>query len=245
VKGQEKRLTSSIRSKPEICLCAFERIYAAYGPQHWWPAETDEEVIIGAVLTQNTSWKNVEKALGKLRAAGTLTLTGIATMETVALSELIRSAGYYNLKARRLQALARYFVDRCDGQLERLSSIETSTLREDLIQIYGIGPETADSVLLYALRRPIFVVDAYTLRIGARHGWFPQGTKYEDARSFFERSVPPDVEVYNEFHALLVKIGGIHCKPRPICQGCPLNNKGCGRIRLAQQPVAPRRNKSK
>jgi len=231
----------TLRARPGACRVAFDRMLAAFGPQRWWPAETAEEVIIGAVLTQNTAWKNVEKALRNLRAAGALALREIAGMDTGALAELLRPAGYYNLKARRLQALARYFVGKCAGRLDRLSEVNTLTLREELMSIYGVGHETADSVLLYALSRAIFVIDAYTLRIGARHGWFPQGTKYEEARRFFERSVKPDVSVYNEFHALVVRVGAVYCRPRPICHGCPLNDRGCGGIRLVEPTVALQR----
>jgi len=158
------------------------------------------------------------------------------------LAELIRPAGYFNVKARRLQSVCRFFVERCGGNLDTLRSIETGALREELLAVHGVGRETADSILLYALDRPVFVIDAYTLRIGARRGWFPEGTTYEAARSFFERSLGASsaqgggasspqalVALYNEYHALLVRAGNRHCKPRPRCEACPLRPAGpCG-----------------
>ncbi len=206
-------------------------MFEAFGPLHWWPAESREEIIVGAVLTQNTSWRNVEKAIANLRDADALDFRAIDQKPHDELAEMIRPSGYFNLKARRLQAVCRYFLDRCDGDLDRLATIETATLRDELLDVYGVGPETADSILLYALERKVFVIDAYTLRIGQRHGWFPDDTKYEEAQSFFERSLDGDVALYNEYHALLVRVGATTCKPTPRCEGCPLNARDCGAIR--------------
>jgi endonuclease-3 related protein len=221
-----------LRARPATVGRAYERMFAAYGPQDWWPGDTTEEIIIGAVLTQNTSWKNVEKALRNLRVNGGFGFKKLARLRESELAERIRPAGYYNLKARRLLSVVEFFLGRCDGAFERLAPVSNAKLRDELLATYGVGPETADSILLYAFERRVFVVDAYTIRIGGRHGWFPTDTRYEEARSFFERSFPPETALYNEAHALLVRVGNRHCRPHPICEGCPLNAKGCGRIRL-------------
>ncbi|MCX7046603.1 MAG: endonuclease III domain-containing protein, partial [Candidatus Sumerlaeota bacterium] len=215
--------SAKLHAKPAVGRRAFERMFAFFGPRHWWPGETREEIIIGAVLTQNTNWKNVEKAIENLKRADALDFHRMAALKPAALAELIRPAGYYNIKAGRLQSVCHYFIQRCGGDLDRLEEVDDATLRSELLATHGVGRETADSILLYALERPVFVIDAYTLRIGARHGWFPEGTKYEEARSFFERSVRRDVALYNEYHALLVAVGNRYCKPKPACAGCPLN----------------------
>lgn len=208
----------------------------AFGPLRWWPGETREEIIVGAVLTQNTSWRNVEKAIVNLRNANALEFETICELPREELAELIRPSGYFNLKARRLKAVCRYFLERCDGDLDGLGAIETTTLRDELLDVYGVGPETADSILLYALERRVFVIDAYTLRIGRRHGWFPDDTKYEEARAFFERSLDGSVALYNEYHALLVRVGATTCKPTPRCEECPLNHQNCGPIQTQSRP---------
>ena len=218
-----------LRAKPAICRRAFERIFAFFGPRHWWPGETREEIIIGAVLTQNTNWRNVEKAIENLKRADALDFHQMAALAPAALAELIRPAGYYNIKAGRLQSVCRYFIERCKGNLDRLRNVDDTTLRAELLATHGVGRETADSILLYALERPVFVIDAYTLRIGVRHGWFAPETKYEAARSFFERSLRGDVTLYNEYHALLVAVGNRYCKPKPSCAGCPLNTRDWSR----------------
>ena len=225
----------ALPAKPALCQQAFQRMLDALGPQRWWPAQTREEVIIGAVLTQNTAWTNVEKALKNLRDDDALTLQALAALPPDDLAGRIRPAGYFNLKTRRLQCVARFFMDRCGGDLSALADTPTGDLRDELLAVYGVGRETADSILLYALDRPVFVIDAYTLRIGARHGWFPPETPYEAARSFFERSLAPDVALFNEYHALLVRVGNRYCRPRrPLCEGCPLAWPDCGpRVDLA------------
>ncbi len=221
-----------LRRKTATLLNAYQAMINAFGPQHWWPAETREEVIIGAVLTQNTAWKNVEKALDQLKAAGCCDLRGVATAGEAELAQWIRPAGYYNIKARRLQSVARFFMNGQGADLERFQNQKTDVLREDLLRVHGVGRETADSILLYALDRTVFVIDAYTLRIGARHGWYPTGTDYESARHFFERSLPVSRPLFNEYHALLVRVGNRFCKPRPHCDACPLRARGCGPIHL-------------
>ena len=209
----------------------------ASGPRRWWPRDESgprgglDEIVIGAVLTQNTAWRNVEQALDGLRAAGLLDLERLAGMRPEAIAPHIRPSGYFNLKARRLAAVARYFAPgsppSIESRLGELAAMADKPLREQLLGVYGIGPETADSILLYALGRPSFVIDAYTLRIGRRHGLFGDRTGYEEARSWFMRRLKPDLRLYNEYHALLVWIGNRFCRPKPRCGRCPLLRRDC------------------
>ena len=200
----------------------FETLLAAFGPQHWWPAEGPEEMIIGALLTQNTAWKNVEMALAGLRRNHQLTFSTISTLPMPELQERIKPSGYFRQKSERLKALAIAVTDA--GGLGSLAQKATPDLRAWFLALKGIGPETADSILLYAFNRPLFVIDAYTLRICKRHNWLPVGAGYAEAQSFFIRKLPADSALFNEFHALLVQIGKNFCRPnRPLCEKCPLN----------------------
>jgi len=200
----------------------FDAMLAAYGPQHWWPARTRTEVVIGAILTQNTAWRNVERAIDNLRAAGALDWTVLRDMPTERLAELIRPAGTYNIKTRRLRAFINFLWDRYDGDLDRLLARPLPTLREELLGISGIGRETADAIILYAGGQPTFVVDAYTARILHRHRLIDEYADYEEIKDLFESNLPADAALFNEYHALLVEVGKRHCRPRPICEGCPL-----------------------
>jgi endonuclease-3 related protein len=193
-----------------------------FGPQHWWPGETPFEVMVGAVLTQNTSWKNVERAIAALKAAGALEPRTIHAMSAPALAALIRPAGYFRVKARRLKSLVAWFVGRAGGRVERLADVPTDALRAELLQVHGVGPETADSILLYALERPVFVIDQYTWRVLSRHGWVPEETGYEEMRELMESKLKPDVPLWNDFHAQLVRVGHEFCRPTPRCEECPL-----------------------
>jgi endonuclease-3 related protein len=200
----------------------YDRLLAAYGPQHWWPGQTPFEVLIGAVLVQNTAWKNVEKAIANLREQELLDPQSLYQVSPEELEELIRPAGYYRIKARRLRNLLALLVERYDGSLERMFQAGQESLREELLGVNGIGPETADSILLYAGQQPTFVVDTYTLRVFARHGWVDFGTSYDELKEYFESGLERDAAVYNEYHALLVRVGKEHCGKTPRCQGCPL-----------------------
>lgn len=200
----------------------YDRLFAAYGHQHWWPGETPFEVMIGAVLVQNTAWKNVEKAIQNLRERDLLEPHALADVPIEELAELIRPAGYYRLKAKRLHNLLRLVVDRYDGSLERMFETSQETLREELLATNGIGPETADSILLYAGDYPTFVVDTYTYRILTRHGWIGFEARYEEIKDHFESGLERDATLYNEYHALLVRVGHLHCRKTPQCAGCPL-----------------------
>jgi endonuclease-3 related protein len=195
-----------------------------FGPQHWWPGETPFEVAVGAILTQNTSWSNVEKAIANLKAAGCLDACRLHALDPEQLEPLIRPAGYFRVKAKRLRNFTTWLCDRYGGDMQALEPIATNRLREELLAISGIGPETADSILLYALNRPIFVVDTYTARVMVRHGLIaPEGLDYHQLQDLFMSNLEPDAAFFNEFHALLVVAGKDYCKPRPKCEGCPLN----------------------
>lgn len=201
---------------------AYKRLLAAYGPQSWWPGETPLEVIVGAVLTQNTSWKNVEKAIANLRDEGVLSLDRLHRLNHAELAELIRPAGYYTVKSRRLKNLIDFIFARYDGSLDAMFATSLSTLREELLEVNGIGPETADAILLYAGNLPTFVIDAYTARVLKRHGWIEPEADYHAMQDHFLSTLESDAALFNEYHALLVKVGKEHCKPTPKCQGCPL-----------------------
>ncbi len=203
---------------------AFEQLYEAYGPQHWWPGDSAFEIIIGAVLTQNTSWKNVERAIENLRASDALSVTAIDELSTEELSELIRPAGYFRLKAKRLKNLVTFLVEECESSVDRMFQSSLDDLRERLLLINGIGPETADSILLYAGHFLTFVVDAYTARLVKRHGWIDFEAGYYEIKSLFEDQLESDVQLFNEFHALIVRVGKEHCRKTPICEACPLES---------------------
>lgn len=198
----------------------FTRLLAAYGPQHWWPGDSPLEVIVGAVLTQSTAWTNVEKAIAELKRHRLLSLSRLLTLTPKELAPVIRSSGFHNQKARRLLALLNWIQSR--GGIAALARIPTARLREQLLSLPGIGPETADSILLYALDRPVFVIDAYTRRILGRVGLARGDEPGEDLRRTIEAALPRQARLYNEFHALLVRLGKAHCRVRPLCRGCPL-----------------------
>ena len=201
----------------------YEILYDAFGPQGWWPGESREEIIVGAVLTQNTNWKNVERAIANLKASRALSLEKISKMPLDKTAALIRPSGYYNIKSQRLKSVADFFMQNFPGDLNKTGDIATDELRSSLLNVHGVGPETADSILLYALERPVFVVDAYTMRIGKRHAIISEKDDYELVRAMFENSLERNVPLFNEYHALLVKVGKDLCRPRKaICEKCPL-----------------------
>ena len=201
----------------------FNSLFTALGPQHWWPGNTPFEVIIGAILTQNTSWKNVEQAISNLRDANLLSVEGIQNANLGRLGRLLRPSGYFRQKARKLKAFCNFLETEYDGSLDRMFSTPTSLLREKLLAVFGIGPETADSILLYAGGHGVFVVDAYTKRILARHGWVGENPKYGDVQWLFERQFPGNSKLFNEFHAVIVQAGKRWCTAQnPKCDQCPL-----------------------
>ncbi len=200
----------------------YQRLFQYFGPQHWWPGETPLEVMVGAVLTQNTNWENVEKAIANLRAADLLDLRRLAETPTGLLAELIRPSGYYNLKAARLHNLLHAIIAEHDS-LESFFAADRYRLREQLLEVKGIGPETADSILLYAAEKPAFVIDAYTHRLLLRHDLIWEETDYYEMQELFTGSLPEDVNLYNEYHALIVRVGKEFCRKRnPRCLECPL-----------------------
>ena len=206
----------------ETLIEIYELLLEHFGPQHWWPGDSQFEVITGAILTQNTSWANVEKAIANLKSADHLTPEGLYHLDLSELAELIRPAGYFNIKAKRLKNFINWLFEKCQGALANLESMNTNQLRAELLAIKGIGPETADSILLYAFERPIFVVDAYTARIAIRHELIEPGADYEQLRELFQSNLAEDVQLFNEYHALLVRLGKEFCKPKAKCLGCPL-----------------------
>ena len=202
----------------------YHHLFTRYGPQHWWPGDTPFEVIVGAILTQSTAWTNVEKAIGNLKQAGALSATALRAMPDDELAGFVRPSGYFNVKARKLKTFVTWLERRCGDDLDALFKTDTMTLREELLAVYGIGEETADSVLLYAGEKPVFVIDAYTRRIVDRLGIDPGGTTYGDYQRRFMNNLPADTRLYNEYHALIVRHGKDTClKTRPKCDGCCLN----------------------
>jgi len=208
----------------------YARLYESFGPQHWWPADTAFEVVVGAILTQNTSWENVEKALRNLKDENALSPEALAAMREKKLARLLRPVGYFNVKAKRLKAFLEFFRDGYGLSLKKLFALPKRRLRAALLGVNGIGRETADSIMLYAAGTATFVIDAYTMRVFSLHGFFEPGIDYDEARAFFETHLPRSVKRYNEFHALIVKLGKDYCRPRnPRCGDCPLKRFGRGR----------------
>jgi endonuclease-3 related protein len=210
--------------RPEAPFRAWYRaLHRAYGPQGWWPGRSRFEVVVGAYLTQNIAWTNVAIALARLRKARLLHPARMRRARVTVLARLIRSTGYYNQKARRLREFLRFIERRHGGSLDRLFRQPLPVLRRALLDLPGVGPETADSILLYAAKRPVFVIDAYTRRLLHRHGHLGGAQTYEDLRARFEKALPADVRLYNEFHALIVRLAKERCRSGiPDCRGCPL-----------------------
>ena len=203
----------------------YEAMSGALGPMRWWPAQTPFEVIVGSILTQSTAWGNVERAIANLRKARVLTPSAMLRVPTPRLAALVRPSGYYRQKAKKLKAFMRFLQTEYGGSLKRMFQTPTIELRDKLLSVHGIGPETADSILLYAGNHPVFVVDAYTHRIFDRHGITSGKPDYEKVRAFIETSIPRKAELFNEFHALIVNTGKNWCrKSAPRCEECPLRS---------------------
>ena len=207
----------------DTLMTIYDTLFKQWGPQHWWPGDTQFEIIVGAILTQNTNWTNVEKAITNLNAAHVLNPHALHTMASEQLAELIRPAGYFRIKTQRIKNLLTWLFESAGGDLLLLEARHTDSLREELLAIRGIGPETADSILLYAFNRPVFVVDTYSARLAVRHGLIESPFGYEELQDLFQSNLPEDVQLYNEYHALIVKTGKDFCKPKPKCDKCPLN----------------------
>ena len=213
-----KNLTLSTNLKK-----TYKKLFTAFGPQHWWPGDTPFEVIVGAILTQNTAWTNVEKAIHNLKKAKLLTPGKLHDLSQDEIAKYIRPAGYFNIKAKRLKHFLNYLFDNYGGNLKKMFKKRTDALRRELLSVNGIGPETADSILLYAGNHPVFVVDAYTKRIFSRHQVVKADAEYHDIQELFMKNLPHDVKMFNEYHALIVKAGRDFCRTRkPLCSRCPL-----------------------
>jgi len=205
----------------EPSVSVYRRLLGRHGPQHWWPAETPFEVIVGALLMQQTAWRNVAKAIGNLKAAGLLEVKSLAAARLGIIRKHVRVTGLYGTKPARLRGFCRHLIARADGDLGRYFARPTEEVREDLLAQDGVGPETADSILLYAGGHPVFVVDAYTIRIGRRIGLFATDD-YNEVQRFFESRFPKDLAGYQEYHALFVTHGKEICRPKPRCAICPV-----------------------
>ena len=204
----------------------YRLLYRAYGPQYWWPGDGPFDVVIGAILTQAASWKNVELALANLKAADCWSFPALNSCPQEELAAIVRPSGYFNAKAAKLKAFAAHVVERYDGDLSRMFQQDTQPLRRELLSIYGIGPETADDILVYAAGKPSFVIDAYTIRILKRLGITPEKGRegYADYQELFHRRLPADIALFNEYHALLDHHAGASCRKVPRCAGCCLRS---------------------
>jgi len=209
----------------EVLMDIYYRLYSHFGPRHWWPADTPFEMIVGAILTQNVSWQSAAAAIENLKAAGLLSPAALLSLPEEDLAKLVRPARYYVQKARKLHAFCRVLEEECGGDLQAFLAADTQTLRRRLLGIWGIGPETADAIILYAAHRPVFVIDAYTHRIFNRLGFFGSKMSYDAMQRFFMQHLPPDVALYNEYHAQIDALGHTTClKNRPHCTRCPLRD---------------------
>lgn len=200
----------------------YGKLFAAFGPQHWWPGETAFEVAVGAILTQNTNWGNVEKAIGNLKREGLLSAEHLLRMPVRQLAGLIRPAGYFNIKSKRLKNFVEFLAAHYGGSMRKMKGEDQAVTRKRLLAVNGIGPETADSIILYALEKPVFVIDAYTKRVLSRHNIMGHDSSYEDFQGLFHHSLEKNAVMYNEFHALFVRLAKVHCRTKPLCGGCPI-----------------------
>ena len=209
--------------KRDILLKIYNNLYNYFGPLNWWPGATPFEVMVGAILTQNTSWSNVEKAINNLKKENLLEPRKLYRINQEELAQLIKPSGYYNIKARRLKNFVNVFVNDFEGSTKKMFSGDGRKLRKKLLNVNGIGPETADSILLYAGRKPFFVVDAYTKRIFSRHKLISKDSTYYEIQEFFIKNLDKDVKLFNEFHAQIVMLGKTICTSRnPDCAKCPI-----------------------
>lgn len=201
-------------------LAIYQRLSEHFGPRSWWPADTVFEVMVGAILTQNTAWSNVVKAMDNLKAADCLHAESIDALPQDTLARLIRPSGYYNMKAKRLKAYCRWYLQQ--GGFDSINAMPTDAMREAILGVYGVGPETADDIVLYAFNRPVFVIDAYTRRIFSRLGLLDGSQTYEELKRYFEDALPAEPALFNEYHALIVIHGKSYCRKKPLCEQCPL-----------------------
>ncbi len=200
----------------------YSKLYKAFGPQHWWPGETPFEMAVGAILTQNTNWGNVEKAIDNLKREGKLNAPAIHKITPERLASLIKPAGYFNVKAKRLKHLVDFLLKEYNGRMAEMKQEEMDEIRKKLLGVNGIGPETADSIILYALKKPSFVIDAYTKRVLSRHNIMNHDETYDSFQELFHSHLKRDVRLFNEYHALFVRLAKEYCRTKPRCGECPL-----------------------
>ena len=205
-------------------MAIYNRLLKTFGTRNWWPADTAEEVIFGAILAQSTSWRNAKQAIDALKSSKKLTFKAISKTPSEELANLIRPARFLNQKSKALKNFAEYFRSSYGFSINKMKRRDTEELRDELLSLYRIGPETADSILLYAFEKPVFVIDVYTKRIFSRHGFMNEEDSYTDFQRFFMDNLSRDTALYNEYHALIVHLGNQLCKPKPLCSGCPLKN---------------------
>ena len=203
----------------------YDKLLNHFGNQNWWPADTKFEVIVGAILTQQTSWKNVEKSIKNLKENNVLEPKKLFNLPIKKLESLVKPSGFFKVKSKRLRSFLKFFIENYDGDLNKMFELPLKNLRQNLLSVHGVGPETCDSIILYAGDKPVFVVDAYTMRLCERYPLI-KSKKYEEVRKFFENKLPKDVNLFKEFHALIVELGKNYCKTKPLCEKCPLN-QGC------------------
>jgi endonuclease III related protein len=200
----------------------YKKLYACFGPQHWWPGETPFEVAVGAILTQNTNWSNVEKAIANLKKDKVLSPKALHDLSPARLASLIRPAGYFNIKAKRLKNFIGLLINEYHGSMSKMAKEDLRSIRKKLLSVNGIGPETADSIMLYALEKPVFVIDAYTKRVLSRHNILDHDASYDAFQTLFHLKLKKDVSLFNEYHALFVRLAKENCRTKPLCAGCPL-----------------------
>jgi endonuclease-3 related protein len=220
----DKSYLKSKKFSSKKFLKIYNTLYKSFGPQNWWPGDTPFEIMVGAILTQNTNWRNVSKAIENIKEAKLLSPKKLLKHRRM-IPCLIRPSGFYNIKSKRLIDFLKYYVNNYHGNLKKMKTKRTEFLRRELLNIPGIGHETADSILLYALSRPVFVIDAYTRRVFSRHNIFDYDLPYDEIRLLFEKNLPRNIQLYNEYHALLVKLGKDFCKKKKsLCKMCPLRS---------------------
>lgn len=211
-----------MKKSSETLLDVYHRLFEYYGPQHWWPGESPFEVMVGAILTQSTAWQNVEKAITHLKNAGMMSPAAIRDIPVLELAQLIYPTGYYNAKAFKLQALVNWLGASYGDNLCQVFALNTEILRTQLLTVHGIGPETADSILLYAANKPVFVIDTYTRRIINRLGLTPENDSYDAYQTLFTSNLQQNTQLFNEYHALLVRHAKTACRKQPVCEKCRL-----------------------
>ena len=211
-----------MKTMPEKLTLMYKKLYASFGPQHWWPGETPFEIAVGAILTQNTNWGNVEKAIVNLKDADVLKPAALHDMSHERLAALIRPAGYFNIKAKRLKNFIGLLINEYHGSMSGMKQEDFNSVRKSLLSVNGIGPETADSIILYALEKPVFVIDAYTKRVLSRHNILDHDASYEEFQSLFQSKLKEDISLFSEYHALFVRLAKENCRTKPVCTGCPL-----------------------